>query len=444
MIQLFKDLFLSRYFFILLIVIVLLFVVAYIFPILFFIPQLLLVAFVLVFITDIMVLFNVKKGIEAKRQVADKLSIGDENNIVLSVKNFYRFPVKVEVIDEVPIQFQIRDTQFEADIDTLEEKNIAYTLRPVKRGTYTFKWINIYVSGFLRLAKRRFRFEANREIPVYPSIIQMHQYELMAFVNPNAELGLKKIRKIGQSSEFEQIKEYTLGNDIRTINWKATARKNQLMVNQYEDEKSQHIYNLIDKGRLMRSPFNEMTLLDYAINASLVLSNIIIKKQDKAGLLSFNHQPDSFLKPDNRIKQLKSILEILYKEKTNFLESDFSKVYAFVRKNIKRRSLLILYTNFNSMSGLKRQLPYLRIINRFHLLVVVFFKNTGIETISQQKANTLEDIYINTIAEKFAYEKRQIVKELNKNGIQTILTAPDDLTLNTINKYLELKSRGLI
>jgi len=444
MIQLFKDLFLSRYFFITLIIIVLLFVVAFIFPVFFFVPQLMLVAFVLVFITDVVVLFNVKKGIETKRQVADKLSIGDENNIVLSIKNFYRFPVQVEIIDEVPVQFQIRDTQFEADIDTLEEKKIAYTLRPVKRGAYTFKCINVYVSGFLQLAKRRFRFEANREIPVYPSIIQMHKYELMAFVNQNAELGLKKIRKIGQSSEFEQIKEYTLGNDIRTINWKATARKNQLMVNQFEDEKSQHIYNLIDKGRLMRSPFKEMTLLDYAINASLAMSNIIIKKQDKVGLLSFNHLIDSFLKPDNRVKQLKSILEILYKEKTNFLESNFSKVYAFVRKNIKRRSLLILYTNFNSMNGLKRQLPYLRILNRFHLLVVVFFKNTGIEEMGQQKAATLEDIYVNTIAEKFGYEKRQIVKELNKNGIQTILTTPEDLTINTINKYLELKSRGLI
>jgi len=194
----------------------------------------------------------------------------------------------------------------------------------------------------------------------------------------------------------------------------------------------------------MRSPFKEMTLLDYAINASLAMSNIIIKKQDKVGLLSFNHLIDSFLKPDNRAKQLKSILEILYKEKTNFLETNFSKVYAFVRKNIKRRSLLILYTNFNSMNGLKRQLPYLRILNRFHLLVVVFFKNTGIEEMGQQKVATLEDIYINTIAEKFGYEKRQIVKELNKNGIQTILTTPEDLTINTINKYLELKSRGLI
>lgn len=444
MMSLFKDLFLSRYFFITLIIIVLLFVVAYIFPVFFFIPQLLLVAFALVFLTDIIVLFNVKKGIEVKRNVADKLSMGDENNITLSVKNFYRFLIKVEIIDEVPIQFQIRDTQFVANVNTLEEKKIAYTLRPVKRGAYNFKYINVYVSGFLQLAKRRFRFEANREISVYPSIIQMHKYELMAFVNQNAELGLKKIRKIGQSSEFEQIKEYTIGNDIRTINWKATARKNQLMVNQYEDEKSQHIYNLIDKGRLMRSPFNEMTLLDYAINSSLTLSNIIIKKQDKVGLLSFNHIIDTFLKPDNKVKQLKSILEILYKQSTNFLESDFSKVYAFVRKNVKRRSLLILYTNFNSMIGLKRQLPYLRMLNRFHLLVVVFFKNTGIETISQQKANTLEDIYINTIAEKFEYEKRQIVKELNKNGIQTILTTPDDLTLNTINKYLELKSRGLI
>jgi len=139
MMQFFKNLFLSRYFFIILIIIVLLFVVAYIFPVFFFIPQLLLLAFVLVFLTDIIVLFNVKKGIEVKRYVADKLSMGDENKIVLSVKNFYRFPINVEVIDEVPIQFQIRDTQFEAEINPLEDKKIAYTLRPVKRGD---NWLN--------------------------------------------------------------------------------------------------------------------------------------------------------------------------------------------------------------------------------------------------------------------------------------------------------------
>lgn len=440
----FRDLFLTQYFFICLALIVFLFVVAYIFPVFFFVPQLVLVAFMLVFITDVFVLFNVKLGITASRQAADKLSIGDDNNIIISVKNFYRFPVKAAVIDEVPIQFQIRDTQFQRNIDTLETTKIAYTLKPVKRGNYIFKFINVYVSGFLQLAQRRFRFEADREIPVYPSIIQMNKYELMAFVHQNKEHGLKRMRRIGQSSEFEQIKEYTIGNDVRTINWKATARKNQLMVNQYEDEKSQHVYNFIDKGRLMRSPFKAMTLLDYAINASLTMSNIIIKKQDKAGFLSFNFKIDEFLKPDNKTKHLKNILELLYNQKTNFLESNFNKVYAFSRKRIKRRSLIILYTNFNSINGLKRQLPYLRMLNKFHLLVVVFFKNTSLEDLGQAKATSLEAIYINTIAEKFSYEKRQIVKELNKNGIQTILTAPENLTLNTINKYLELKSRGMI
>ncbi len=444
MIQFFKDLYLSRNFFIALVVIILLFLLAYIIPAILFIPKLLLLAFTLIFFIDLVILFNVNKGIEASRVIADKLSMGDENPIALRLKSYYNFPCKVEVIDEVPIQFQVRDTQFETTLQPLEQHRINYSLRPVKRGEYVFKFINVYVNGRFNLAKRRFRFEADRKLPVYPSIIQMKKFELMAFITNNQELGIKKMRRIGQSSEFEQIKEYIPGNDIRLINWKATARKNQLMINQYEDEKSQHIYNFIDKGRLMRSPFNDMTLLDYAINASLVLSNIVIKKQDKVGLLSFNHKVDEFLKPDNRSKQLKSILEILYNQKTNFLESNFSKTYTFVRRNIKRRSLLILYTNFNSINGLNRQMSYLRMINKFHLLLVVFFKNTSLENMSYEKAKDLEDVYVNTIAEKFSYEKRQIVKELNKNGIQTILTAPEDLTINTINKYLELKSRGMI
>ncbi len=440
-----KNLFLTNNFFIALIIIIVLFVLAYIFPAIMFVPQLLLFAFVCVFIADLILLFNVEKGITAKRNLSEKLSVGDENKIALKLKNFYKFPAKVEVIDEVPIQFQVRDTQFETTVQPLKESSINYTLRPVKRGNYIFNCINVFVTGKLQLAKRKFVFEANRAIPVYPSIIQMHKYELLAFVKQSPELGLKKLRRIGVSSEFEQIKEYAIGNDIRTINWKATARKNQLMVNQYEDEKSQHIYNFLDKGRLMRSPFNEMTLLDYAINTSLVMSNIIIKKQDKIGYLSFNHKVNNFIKPDNKPKQLKLILETLYKEETNFLESNFSKLYAFTRRNIKRRSLLMFYTNFSSLNSMKRQLPYLRLLNKQHLLVVIFFKNAELEhTALTKKAKTLEDIYLNTIAEKFGYEKRQIVKELNKNGIQTILTTPENLNINTINKYLELKGRGMI
>jgi uncharacterized protein (DUF58 family) len=244
--------------------------------------------------------------------------------------------------------------------------------------------------------------------------------------------------------EFEQIKEYVQGDDVRTINWKATARKGNFMVNQFQDEKSQQVYCLIDKGRNMKMPFEGMTLLDYAINASLVISSIALKKDDKAGLITFSNKIASFLPAEKKQGQINKILQILYKEKTAYLESDSEMLYANIRNRINQRSLLILFTNFETLSSMKRQLPHFRKLAADHLLVVVFFENTELKFLLEKRAGNTEEVYLKTIAEKFEFEKKLIVKELQKYGIHSIFTAPQNLTVNTINKYLEIKARNLI
>jgi uncharacterized protein (DUF58 family) len=258
------------------------------------------------------------------------------------------------------------------------------------------------------------------------------------------ETGSKRMRKIGQSMEFEQIKEYVSGDDIRTLNWKASARKGGLMVNNYMEERSQQVYCIIDKGRLMKMPFDGMTLLDHAINSCLVLSNVCLKKQDRVGLITFSNVPGTILPADRKPIQTENILQSLYKQKTDFLESDFEMLYQQIRNKIKHRSLLVLFTNFESLSGLNRQIDYLRSIARHHLLLVVFFENTELNQLTDSHAKNVEEVYIKTIAEKFAFEKRLIAKELSKYGILSILSSPQKLTVNTINKYLELKIRQAI
>ena len=266
----------------------------------------------------------------------------------------------------------------------------------------------------------------------------------MAFSNNLFQYGLKKIRRIGHTMEFEQIKEYIQGDDLRTINWKATAKKSQLMVNQFQDEKSQNVYMVIDKGRVMKMPFNGLSLLDYAINATLVLSNVILKKQDKAGMFTFSKKVENRVVAEKRQSQMQQIMESLYNIKTDYFESDFSRLYVDIKKHINQRSLIMLYTNLETLDGLHRQMPYLKGIAKNHLLVVVFFNNTELEELIHNKANTVQEIYDKVIAEKFAFEKRLIVNELRKYGIYSVLTKPDQLTLDTINKYLEIKARGIL
>jgi uncharacterized protein (DUF58 family) len=191
----------------------------------------------------------------------------------------------------------------------------------------------------------------------------------------------------------------------------------------------------------MKMPFNGLSLLDYAINAALALTNVCLQKQDKIGLITFSNKLDTLIPAERKAMQRENILQALYKEQTAFLESDYEMLYMQIRNKIKQRSLLVLYSNFESVSGLRRQLPYLRSIARHHLLLVVFFENTELNSLSQEEAISVEDVYVKTVAEKFIFEKKLLVKELQKYGISSILTAPELLTINSINKYLELKAR---
>lgn len=421
-----------------------LFIVSFFIEILFPFAKILFLLLVGTTLADIAILFSSKQGIKATRHCPERLSNGDENQIHISLQSFFRIPVSVVVIDEIPHQFQVRDMNFSINLPPGETQTIDYSLRPVKRGEYDFGGINLLISSILGLATRRIIAPENKPVPVYPSFLQMRKYELLAISNNLTNTGIKRIRRIGQNLEFEQIKKYTAGDDIRSINWKATARKTDLMVNNFQDERSQQVYSLIDKGRVMKMPFQGMSLLDYAINASLVISNIAIKKSDKAGLITFQDKIGTLLSASRINKQMSNIMDILYNQKTAYRESDFSVLYATVRRRITQRSLLLLFTNFETSYSLQRQLPYLKNLAHQHLLVVIFFENTEMKTLIEKRSTDLESIYYKAVAEKFSYEKKLIVKELRKNGIQALLTTPEKLTVNTINKYLELKARNLI
>lgn len=423
---------------------VVLFAVSFFVPDIFVGVKILLLVLTALIVIDYVFLFVLGKAPSAKRLAADRFSNGDENKVELQIKNNMLFTTDMEIIDELPVQFQKRDFKLKHRFNAGGQKNIIYKLRPVTRGEYEFGRIIIYVTSLLGFVKRRHNIEAKEVVPVYPSFLQMRKYELLSQTTIQTEYGNKRMRKIGHSMEFEQIKEYVRGDDIRSVNWKATARKGSLMVNNYTDEKSQQVYCIIDKGRLMKMPFGGLTLLDYAINSTLVLANVCLQKQDRIGLMTFSNKMGSLLAADRKPIQRENILQLLYNQDTAFLESDYEMLYMQIRNRIKHRSLIVLYTNFESLSGLNRQLNYLRSIAKHHLLMVVFFENTELHQLSRLDAKNVEEVYIKTVAEKFEFEKRLIVKELKKHGILSILTPPEKLTINAVNKYLELKARQAI
>lgn len=439
-----RPVYIQNRFFYASIVIMILFVLGFVFPEWFNVVKLVLLLLVGLTVLDILILFTANKGISAQRVLPEKFSNGDPNPIQLKIENFYTFPIFGRIIDEIPEQFQVRNFKIDRKLDASSLTELQYELRPTERGEYHFGKLNIYASSVFGLIARRFSFDNNAMTPTYPSFMQLRKYDLLAISNNLNQYGIKKVRRLGHTMEFEQIKDYVLGDDLRTINWKATAKKNQLMVNQFQDEKSQPVYSVIDKGRVMKMPFNGLTLLDYAINASLVISNVALRKQDKAGIFSFSKKVENRIVAERRASQMNLILEGLYNIHTDFFESDFGRLYGDIKRNITNRSLILLYTNFETLDGLHRQIAYLKGIAKSHLLVVIFFKNTELNSLINSKAETVQQAYDKVIAEKFAFEKRLIVNELKKYGIQSILTSPENLTIDTINKYLEIKARGLL
>ncbi len=439
-----KSIYLKKLFFITFFSIVILFIISYFFENIFSIARLFFFMLIIALVFDILLLYKNKLGTQANRILPEKLSNGDPNDIEITITNRYQFKSNITIIDELPVQFQHRSFHITSTLKPSQERKFTYTVRPTQRGEYHFGNLNIFTSSPIGLISRKQQFSTEAMVPNYPSFLQLKKYEFVAFTNRLKLYGLKKIRKIGNTLEFEQIKEYVSGDDIRNINWKATAKRNHLMVNQYQDEKSQPIYSVIDTGRVMKMPFNELSLLDCAINATLVISNIAIKKQDKAGMFTFSRKVENTVVAQRRKSQMNLVLETLYNITTDFAESDFARLYIDIKRSITHRSLLLLYTNFETLDALHRQLPYLQAIAKTHLLVVIFFENTELKSLLDIPASTTQQIFEKTIAEKFVYEKKMIVNELSKHGIHSILTAPENLTINTINKYLEIKARGLL
>ena len=440
-----RNIFFTTRFFIALGLIAAVFAASFSISVFFAVGQTLLFVLAVLVIVDLILLFNPNFVLLCERRLPKVFSLGDDNIVRLELDSSFNMPLNLKIIDELPIQFQDRSFQMELRLEPMQRKAVNYKLRPLTRGEYVFNNLHIYASSFLKLVERRHFFKTKEQISVFPSIVQMKEMELQAFARISNFQGIKKLRRLGHSYEFEQIKTYVKGDDYRSINWKATGRVGDLMVNQYEDERAQQIYSVIDKSRSMKMPFNGLSLMDYAINTSLVISNIALKKHDKAGLITFSDKIGTSIRAERNPQHLRKIIQALYNEKERKLEANYELLYQSCRKIISGgRSLIFLYTNFESIYAMERVLPLLRRMNAMHLLVVIFFENSEVIEYGESSSKDLEEIYLRTIAKKFSAEKRQIVNKLQQYGIQAILSKPEDLSINTVNKYLELKARGMI
>ena len=232
----------TRWFFAAFVAVILLYVLAFSYPELEFVANVVLASLIGLTCIDALLVFSSREPIDITRKLNSRLNLGDENHVVLTIRNKTAQPINFSMIEGFPVEMQERATVFKGIISSDGSKDFPYIFIPKRRGEFEFGDVFVIIRSMFFLASRRIDYPLKEIVHVYPSVLQMKQYELQVFQQQKTSTGIKKIRRLGNNSEFEQIKNYVQGDELKTINWKATSRRNELMVNQYQEEKSQNIY----------------------------------------------------------------------------------------------------------------------------------------------------------------------------------------------------------
>lgn len=400
--------------------------------------------FVALVAIELLMLYSTAAPFNVNRRLRSNLSLGDEEFIEHTVRNNFSFKVRILLRDNLPNTLQMRNFEINAGLQGGQKKIFTTSIKPTVRGEYHFDFIDVFASVGFGFVQRRIDYNLSFIAKVMPSVIQLKKYSIANIKNSVLFYGVKKVRKIGHSYDFDHIKNYTMGDDIRSINWKATSRRKELMVNHYEDEKSQAVYCILDKSRSMNMPFNGLSLLDYSVNSTLIIANAALQHQDKAGLITFSDVLGNVMPAANSKAQLGLIYETLYNQKHRTTDANYPLLYYSLSKLTGKRSLFFLFTNFESMHSLDRQIGVISRIAKHHVLVVIVFKNTEIETKYRTRIKGKAAIYEQAVAEKYITEKQKIVKKIRGYGIRCIYTSPEDLNVNTLNAYIQIKASGII
>jgi uncharacterized protein (DUF58 family) len=399
-------------------------------------------------------------AIEAERINDSKLSLGAENVITLLLANRGQRPISFQLRDEFPYQFISDAVTLAGEIAPFDIHEARYHLKPLQRGDYTFGDINIRYLSALKTFVRQARYPAAASVKVYPNVLDVRKYDLLARKGLLFELGLRANRQFGAGTEFERLREYNTDDEFRRINWKATARRGKPIAAEFETERSQYIVSLIDTGRLMRPPIGDpsthsinsgqagsgqgLAKLDYAINTALLLSYVATLKGDHVGLLTFADDVRTYLAPKRGKGQFYRMLEALYNVKFEPVEADYGQAMAYLGVKHKRRSLVVVFTDLVTLDAAKPLIAHMARLAQRHLPLCVVISDPNITNMAAQPPRDSDAVYQRAVAEMLLDERRVVLDTLNRSGVLTLDVPADKLTVSVINKYLELKGRGAI
>jgi uncharacterized protein (DUF58 family) len=378
------------------------------------------------------------------RRHDSKLSLGADNLVRLSLYNPDPRRVQFWVRDEPPDAFQTQAAILPGSAAPRQTWVGAYTVHPLRRGNYTFGDLNLRWAGPLGLVIRQARLPAAEPVKVYPNLLDVRRYDLLLRRNRLQEMGLRQTRMFGEGTEFERLREYLPDDDFRRIDWKATARRNRPVTVEYQTERSQNIVAVVDIGRMMQSPVEQIAKLDYVINTVLLLAYVATGKGDKVGLMTFADEVTRFSSPQAGRGQFYRMLELLYAVEPQPAEPDYRKALSYLAIKQRRRALVVIFTDLTGGMGLKALESQAALLARRSLALVVTISDPDVHQAATQRPNDSLGVYQRVAAEKLLDERQATLDSLRSHGVLTLDVPANQLSAAVINRYLELKGKTLL
>lgn len=388
---------------------------------------------------------------EVVRSHDDRLSLAVHNRITVDVRlcggrHGGARALRVWLRDEPPPPFRIAEEErvLHGVIVPGQLGHFVYTVRPPRRGDYTFGDLHLRWESVLGLLCRQARFAAVEPVKVYPNLVDVRKYDLLLRKNRLWELGLRTARILGTGTEFERLREYLPDDEYRRINWKATARRGKPISAEYETERSQNIVALLDIGRMMRSPVGDVARLDYAVNAVLLLTYVAAQKGDKVGVLTFADRVEQWLTPRGGKGQFHRMLELLYGVESQPVEPDYHAAFGYFAAQQNKRSLVLVFTDLTGGVGRDALIAQMGRLRRRHLPLLVTLRDPTVQRLAVQEVRDSATLYERTVAERLLEERALTLDRLHRHGVHTLDVPADELSIAVINRYLELKARTMV
>ncbi|MEN9937736.1 MAG: hypothetical protein RLZZ387_4315 [Chloroflexota bacterium] len=390
------------------------------------------------------------REIEVERINDARLSLGADNLVTLLVANRGGRALRIQARDEHPPEIAADATILAGEAPAYGLAELRYHLHPTRRGDFTFGDINLRYPSALGTFVRQVRYPATAEVRVYPNVLDVRAYDLLARKGLLREIGLRPARVLGQGTEFERLREYTTDDEFRRISWKATARRGRPIAAEFETERSQYVVAAIDTGRLMRPQVADasgapgLARLDYAINAALLLSYVVTLKGDHVGLLSFADDVRTYLPPKRGKGQFYRMLEALYNVHSEPVEADYSRALSYLGIKHKRRSLVVLFTDLVTLDAARPLIAHMARLAQRHLPLCVLVSDPNVTRLAGAPARDADTVYQRSVAEMLLDERRAVLDTMHRSGVLTLDVPADRMSVSLINTYLELKGRGAL